>query len=144
MGGPGGLGGEAGGGAICNGTVCGITITNCPFSGNRANGGAGGGGGSDGGLLYSGGNGGNASGGAFLNRGGDAQFMNVTVVDNESSGGARGSGRPFGIPGTASGGGVESATAGALTAIGNTLVARNQTATIGPDVAGPITSAGHI
>src|SRR5206468_11396977 len=88
------------------------------------------------------GNGGSATGGAIYDGVTKAasKLINVTIAGNSAVGGAAGE-NGGGTAGSSNGGGIYSNSSPALK-LGNTIVAQNSAA-IGPDIAGKIASLGH-
>jgi hypothetical protein len=126
-------GGDGVGGAIYN--MATLTLQNCTFNANTAQGGHGG----TNTLGGQGGAGGNAFGGAVA--GGQTFTMtNCTLSGNTASGGIAGLGSPAGSAGVGRGGAIDVIeTTGP---IGNTLIAGN-IAFAGPDAYGSFSSSGY-
>ena len=115
-----------------------LTLENCTFSGNTAQGGRGGHNPALG--TGSGGNGGNGSGGAIL-ASVNLIVTNCTFSANSAVPGPGGSGHTAGSNGTGKGGGIYHVDA-STSQVGNTIIAGNTAPDGGPDAFGPFTSIG--
>ncbi len=131
---PSGNGGAGQGGAIFNATDASLSITNCTFNQNIAQGGNGGSGGPFGG------NGGNGDGGAIYNLGA-LTIKSATINGNSGGGGAAGTGTTNGTPGTGSNGVT---VIGGTATVANSIIAGNIYVTgRNDDVDGSFTSSGY-
>ena len=153
-GGSGGKGGDGDGGGLYVFYAFALTLTNCTFEGDIAQGGTGGAGGT---VAGAGGAGGNGDGGAVYliqeqlvvteNEPEPYVLYNNTLVGNSAHAGAGGTGGA-GSPDGAGGGNGTNSSGGGLYDLSpitlvNTLIALNSATTSGPDVFGSINSYDH-